>query len=703
MIVTINEAQYEYISDYSNSNTDWKVKLRDAFRIVKIGNRNCFVKRFTAKPSAWDLLQRLKGKPVPNMPRVYDIVSTQENNLAVYYLFLEVLEGRTLKETIQEKKPFDMKKILPDIFAGLQYIHGHNFWFGDFNEENIFCLNSGSYYLIDVDSSWPNSVNPGFDTTQPGGLPGAAQEYANAAANFYKDIMGQEKSPYKDLSGVNLNYIQLLALLAKLDFYEGQRHSEPNFNYFNKRKFASLHRHLFYKNEDYSKGVFSRAASNSLLPAMVLAMGRFVTNETSLPDDPAIDYFNADTYHIYKGGSVLLRWSVKDAVSVSIEPSIPVAPGITGSQLVAPSATSNYVLKAVSKSGKVVTSTFTVQVSVRPKPVIEYFKVDKERIKKGESVNLTWSVKHTDSLSISGLALGATSMGKRLTPTGSTTYDLIAQNVQGEKVSQSVRVRVGGGFRWSAVLAGIFLVAGFSLFLLQSLYGDKLKTGDSSFHAEDYHKAAENYGFADDLERSGLLWKTDNSKMWRLRLNFARKVNLGGELEANGKEDEARKAYKTAYDYGTNIGIDSSALSRIDDRYYSLLPPEFKILNINPKFEVVRDKREGMEIHVKFEATAMKGDSCMLVVWFYQQTGEPLKDSNGLFCSQGKARNVCAWQVFIPIYNEAIFKDLVVFIPYDELDLPHNGVHNLAFDVGLQRNREQIKTSKKTVFTLTYS
>jgi hypothetical protein len=79
-----------------------------------------------------------------------------------------------------------------------------------------------------------------------------------------------------------------------------------------------------------------------------------VTNVTggksSLPQDPVINYFNAGNMVIVEGEISSLSWSVSNAESVTIEPSIGLVPP-EGYQEVCPSESLEYTLTAVNKAG----------------------------------------------------------------------------------------------------------------------------------------------------------------------------------------------------------------------------------------------------------------------------------------------------------------------------------------------------------------
>src|SRR5688500_14116036 len=103
MKVIINEKEYEYVSDYPNG---WSFIAKDYFKFpVQIGKHKCFIKRFETNRidniTGWDLMMKLRWKNEPNLPRVYDIVTVEENRRQIHYVFQEYLKGSTLERQLK--------------------------------------------------------------------------------------------------------------------------------------------------------------------------------------------------------------------------------------------------------------------------------------------------------------------------------------------------------------------------------------------------------------------------------------------------------------------------------------------------------------------------------------------------------------------------------------------------------------------------
>ena len=99
-------------------------------------------------------------------------------------------------------------------------------------------------------------------------------------------------------------------------------------------------------------------------------------------------------------------------------------------------------------------------------------------------------------------------------------------------------------------------------------------------------------------------------------------------------------------------------------------------------YDVFEGGVKGMKIHVKFTAYDMLNMDGFLAIYFQydDEIGGWLKDKNGKFTSS--EGDVAVYKSIKPQYNPALFSDLYVFMPYDELDLTP-GEWDLAMDVKL--------------------
>jgi hypothetical protein len=101
---------------------------------------------------------------------------------------------------------------------------------------------------------------------------------------------------------------------------------------------------------------------------------------------------------------------------------------------------------------------------------------------------------------------------------------------------------------------------------------------------------------------------------------------------------------------------------------------------IDVDYNVRQDGQLGMRMRVTFTVTGMKGKDSYLAIHFQTRDGDPLPANPGEYRDvQG---NLAAFQTLRPDYDETLYKDLELFLPYDEFDLPA-GRHELKMDIDL--------------------
>lgn len=105
-----------------------------------------------------------------------------------------------------------------------------------------------------------------------------------------------------------------------------------------------------------------------------------------------------------------------------------------------------------------------------------------------------------------------------------------------------------------------------------------------------------------------------------------------------------------------------------------------KFDGIDVDYNVRENGRLGMRMIVNFTVTGMKGQDSYLAIHFQTRDGEPLPARPGEY--RDVNGNLAAFRTLRPDYDETLYKDLELFLPYDEFDLPA-GRHNLKMDVDL--------------------
>ena len=89
---------------------------------------------------------------------------------------------------------------------------------------------------------------------------------------------------------------------------------------------------------------------------------------------------------------------------------------------------------------------------------------------------------------------------------------------------------------------------------------------------------------------------------------------------------------------------------------------------------------QGMRIHAAFQIENGKGRKGELAAYFEFADGTRLQDFNGLYCTaDGQVAN---HETFQPAYDQAMYNDFTLWLPYSELHLS-NGWHQLQFHLVL--------------------
>lgn len=321
MQVFIGDQPYNYISNYSPNNNSWKVQAGAAFTFpVKIGTQACFVKRFASPPPGLGLLLILKQtKGQSPLPIVYDVVDVNENGQLITYLFLELIIGDTLDDIINQRQSFHSRNLTNHLLDCLTFIHRSGYWFSDFCEKNIFLDTAAKRYtLIDLDSCEPIKHYPSPIPNTLGYVPG--QEFAAAVVNFYQEILNVPNFTFSTLSGKQLNLLQLVPLVAKLELFVKAVKAQPNFIY-RASNFPKLQNYIARKKPAYSQAVFSKVLQNEATVEMITTLCGFFTSTFGLDFDPKIISFRVKPTQVEAGEMVTFSWETSNADHVEIKSS----------------------------------------------------------------------------------------------------------------------------------------------------------------------------------------------------------------------------------------------------------------------------------------------------------------------------------------------------------------------------------------------
>lgn len=99
-------------------------------------------------------------------------------------------------------------------------------------------------------------------------------------------------------------------------------------------------------------------------------------------------------------------------------------------------------------------------------------------------------------------------------------------------------------------------------------------------------------------------------------------------------------------------------------------------------YDIKEGDTRGMRIHLSFSAINMKDMDAYLAIYFEYDDDIAgfIKDKNNKFNST--EGDVAVYKSIRPAYDPAVYKDLQVFMPYNELDL-EPGIYDLTMDVKL--------------------
>lgn len=113
---------------------------------------------------------------------------------------------------------------------------------------------------------------------------------------------------------------------------------------------------------------------------------------------------------------------------------------------------------------------------------------------------------------------------------------------------------------------------------------------------------------------------------------------------------------------------------------------------------VFQSGQPGVQIRLNFSLQNRKGLSCGVLAYFRDEHGEGLVDVNNKFkTSNGR---VCVGTSCTPDFDDALFKDYILFLPYAELDQP-DGERKLQFNVQIydDSGKTFIAKSESAFFT----
>jgi len=108
------------------------------------------------------------------------------------------------------------------------------------------------------------------------------------------------------------------------------------------------------------------------------------------------------------------------------------------------------------------------------------------------------------------------------------------------------------------------------------------------------------------------------------------------------------------------------------------IPASATIKNMVVSHNIFQSGQSGIQIRLCFTIQHRKGFSCGVLAYFRDEQGNGLVDLNNKF--KTSSGHVCVGSSCVPDFEDALFNDYILFLPYAELDQP-DGKRNLQFNV----------------------
>lgn len=124
----------------------------------------------------------------------------------------------------------------------------------------------------------------------------------------------------------------------------------------------------------------------------------------------------------------------------------------------------------------------------------------------------------------------------------------------------------------------------------------------------------------------------------------------------------------------------------------SLNQADAKFEDLWVDYDVTEGGKTGMRIHVKCTVSNMKDIDGYVAVYFEKKNGEKIMGENQSYRS--KSGQLAVYKSIKPAYAEAVYKDIQLFMPYDEINIPP-GKYDLKLDVDIiLKNGDMVKHLK---------
>jgi hypothetical protein len=510
LIRHINNIGVEHHIQY-NQPDPWTRKNGAYYKVdYPIDNQPYFVKRYVGQltvPSGSSLIMALRGKSVTNLPFTYDFVKQKEGNLDCFYYVSAHISGDTLDVWLDDAEfvaQLDLQQLAAHLMAGLDTIFQQGFWFGDLNEQNImFSPKNKTFYLIDLDSCWHQSVKPNGDEKESGGLPVVAQGYASLAVQWIREAAGLLNLEIEDLDGKTINYLQLLTFISRLNCFKSGRKAKLNRSFTD--TFNLVHEHLTaaipnFGNYIKENTVTQKIDSQVFIQEFQSLLTKVIRQSADAPKARILE-LNALPRVFKATDTVVLNWKTENAQKVLMIGGHFGLSGVEqnafGSLQVKPSEDTTYLLKVIDAKGESTTKTIQIQLDKSvAKPEIISFKVSRTQLEAEKPLHLVWWVQNAEKVFLNGDAVEPKGH-QILTLTKNTTLKLIARNGEETSVVQEIKIEVAQKkmpvWAKAAMIAIPLLIGSFwfgkGLYINQLSPNEAFQKGQQAFKNNDFTAA----------------------------------------------------------------------------------------------------------------------------------------------------------------------------------------------------------------------
>jgi len=143
---------------------------------------------------------------------------------------------------------------------------------------------------------------------------------------------------------------------------------------------------------------------------------------------------------------------------------------------------------------------------------------------------------------------------------------------------------------------------------------------------------------------------------------------------------KGQHALSYAVEVWDESGDTQTVLTAADRQEFTYTTPDktARIESVRADHNVFENGRKGMRVHAKIHLNGMKGEKASFLAFFYDGDNNTLQDTDDTFTTS--AGKICCWKDVVPKYENALWEDATMFLPYEQLHLTEDR-RNLSFRV----------------------